>query len=136
MSQLEQRTNIKFCQKLGKTATETFQMMKLVYGDEALNSSVVFRRHRRSFFARKRQFKSAFTHIGFDGAGAGSGAGCSVIKLSLSHVVRSGRNAGAGSDVRKCSRRRSRHADVGTAAGLSVTMFLNEPFHTQVKSCR
>ena len=26
--------------------------------------------------------------------------------------------------------------EVGTTAGLSVTMFLNEPFHTQVKSCR
>ena len=25
--------------------------------------------------------------------------------------------------------------EVGTTAGLSVTMFLNEPFHTQVKSC-
>ena len=25
---------------------------------------------------------------------------------------------------------------VGTTAGLSVTMFLNEPFHTQVESCR
>ena len=26
--------------------------------------------------------------------------------------------------------------EVGTTAGLSVTMFLHEPFHTQVKSCR
>ena len=47
--------------------------------------------------------KSAFTHTGF--AGAGPGAGCNVIKWSLSHVVRSGRNAGAGADIRKCSRR-------------------------------
>ena len=26
--------------------------------------------------------------------------------------------------------------EVGTTAGMSVTMFLNEPFHTQVKICR
>ena len=50
-------------------------------------------------------FKSAFTHTGFAGTGAGSGAGCNVIKWSFLHVVRSGRNAGAGSDIRKCSRR-------------------------------
>ena len=31
-------------------------------------------------------------------------------KWTLSHVVRSGRNAGAGSDIGKCSRRWSRHA--------------------------
>ena len=46
MSQLEQRTNIMFCQKLGKTATETIQMMQQVYGDDALSRSVVFRWHR------------------------------------------------------------------------------------------
>ena len=45
--QLEQRTNIKFCQKLGRTATETFQMMQQVYDDDALSHSVVFRWHRR-----------------------------------------------------------------------------------------
>ncbi|KAJ4442695.1 hypothetical protein ANN_04284 [Periplaneta americana] len=47
MSQFEQRANIKFCQKLGKTAAETFQMMQQVYGEDALNRSVVFRWHRR-----------------------------------------------------------------------------------------
>ncbi|KAJ4442516.1 hypothetical protein ANN_04103 [Periplaneta americana] len=35
MSQFEQRANIKFCQKLGKTAAETFQMMQHVYGEDA-----------------------------------------------------------------------------------------------------
>ena len=35
MSQLDQRTNIKFCQKLGKSATETFQMLQQVYGDDS-----------------------------------------------------------------------------------------------------
>ena len=36
MSQWVQRTKIKFCQKLGKTAIETFEMMQQVYGDDAL----------------------------------------------------------------------------------------------------
>jgi len=30
----EQRANIKFCFKIGKTFTETFQLMKQVYGDD------------------------------------------------------------------------------------------------------
>nr|APL98289.1 putative DD34D transposase [Bactrocera tryoni] len=37
----EQRANIKFCFKLGKTFTETFQMMKKVYGDQCLSRSNV-----------------------------------------------------------------------------------------------
>jgi hypothetical protein len=32
----EQRVNIKFCVKLGKTATETLQLLRDAYGDEAL----------------------------------------------------------------------------------------------------
>jgi hypothetical protein len=32
----EQRVNIKFCVKLGKTATETLQVLRDAYGDEAL----------------------------------------------------------------------------------------------------
>ncbi|KAJ4431822.1 hypothetical protein ANN_20427 [Periplaneta americana] len=47
MSQFQQRANIKFCQKLGKTAAETFQMMQQVYGEDAVSRSVVFRWHRR-----------------------------------------------------------------------------------------
>jgi hypothetical protein len=34
MSQCEQRENVKFCQKLGKSISETFQMMKQAYGEE------------------------------------------------------------------------------------------------------
>jgi hypothetical protein len=34
--------NIKFCQKLGKSPSETFNMMKQVYGEEALGHSDVF----------------------------------------------------------------------------------------------
>ena len=33
---LEQRCNVKFCVKLGKTFTETFQLLKQAYGDDAL----------------------------------------------------------------------------------------------------
>jgi plasmid maintenance system killer protein len=32
----EQRVNIKFCVKLGKTATKTLQLLRDAYGDEAL----------------------------------------------------------------------------------------------------
>jgi hypothetical protein len=39
---MEQRVNIKFCVKLGKTPTETYEMLQTVYGDEALSHSSVF----------------------------------------------------------------------------------------------
>jgi hypothetical protein len=40
---IEQRVNIKFCVKLGKTPTETYEMLQTVYGGEALSrSSSVF----------------------------------------------------------------------------------------------
>jgi hypothetical protein len=42
MSQFEQRETVKFCQKLGKSAGETFHMLKQEYG-EALGRSVVFK---------------------------------------------------------------------------------------------
>jgi transposase len=38
---MEQRVNIKFCVKLGKTPTETYEMLRTVYGDEALSRSSV-----------------------------------------------------------------------------------------------
>jgi hypothetical protein len=44
MSQFEQRGNVKFCQKLGKSASETFHMIKQAY-DEALGRSAVFKWH-------------------------------------------------------------------------------------------
>ena len=53
MSQLEQRTNIKLCQKLGKTAKDKFQMMQQVSGDDTLSCSVVFD---TDFCARERPF--------------------------------------------------------------------------------
>jgi hypothetical protein len=35
--QFERRVNIKFCVELGKTATETLQLLRDAYGDEALS---------------------------------------------------------------------------------------------------
>jgi hypothetical protein len=35
MSQFEQRENVKFYQNLGKSASETFHMIKQAYGEEA-----------------------------------------------------------------------------------------------------
>jgi hypothetical protein len=40
----EQGENVKFCFKLNKTLTETYEMLKTVYGDEALSCSSVFER--------------------------------------------------------------------------------------------
>jgi hypothetical protein len=40
---LEQRIAIKFCFKLGKNTTETVQMLKTAYGDQALSKSQVCR---------------------------------------------------------------------------------------------
>jgi hypothetical protein len=42
MSQFKQWENIKFCQKLGKSASKTFQMIKQACGKEALGLSAVF----------------------------------------------------------------------------------------------
>jgi len=39
---MDQRANIKFCFKLGKTAAETVELMRQVYGDNCLS------RHRYS----------------------------------------------------------------------------------------
>jgi len=43
----EQRMNIKFCVKLGKTQTETNEMLKIAYGDKCLSRTQVFEWHRR-----------------------------------------------------------------------------------------
>ena len=39
---LQHPANIKFCVKLGKTATETLQLLRDAYGDEALSRARVF----------------------------------------------------------------------------------------------
>lgn len=43
----EQRINIKFCVKNGKSATETLQMLQIAYGDDCLSRTQVFEWHRR-----------------------------------------------------------------------------------------
>jgi hypothetical protein len=61
MSQFEQRENVKFCQKLGKSASEKFQMIKQVYGKEALGHSV-FKWQKR--FAQGRDSLEDDEHTG------------------------------------------------------------------------
>ena len=39
---VEQRVNVKFCVKLGKSATETYDLLKRVYGDECQSRTQVF----------------------------------------------------------------------------------------------
>ena len=42
-SGMEQRAKIKFCFKLGKTAAETVELMRQVYGDNCLSRAQIFR---------------------------------------------------------------------------------------------
>ena len=49
---VEQRFNIKFCVKLGKTATQTLQLLRDTYSDEALSWARVFGWHRRFILGR------------------------------------------------------------------------------------
>jgi uncharacterized membrane protein len=44
---VEQRVNIKFCDKLRKTAVETHEMLVLVYGAEAVSRKCVYDRFKR-----------------------------------------------------------------------------------------
>jgi len=44
---LEQRANIKFCVKLGKSGAETFDMIRCVYGNEAMSRARCFEWHAR-----------------------------------------------------------------------------------------
>jgi len=43
----EQRICIKFCFKIGKTATETYQLLQLAYGEDAMGRTQVFDWFRR-----------------------------------------------------------------------------------------
>jgi hypothetical protein len=44
---MEQRAAIKFCVKLKKTATETFEMLKNTYGEACLSRTSMFEWHKR-----------------------------------------------------------------------------------------
>jgi hypothetical protein len=46
-SLLEQHINIKFCAKLGKSASETLQILTKAYGADAMKKSSVFEWHKR-----------------------------------------------------------------------------------------
>jgi transposase len=46
-SLLEQRVNIKFCAKLGKSASEILQMLTEAYGSDAMKTSSIFEWHKR-----------------------------------------------------------------------------------------
>jgi hypothetical protein len=41
------RANVKFCVKLGKLVTETWNMLRQAYGDEAMSRTQCFEWHRR-----------------------------------------------------------------------------------------
>ena len=42
---MEQRANIKFCMKLGKSEAETFEMIRHAYGNEAMSRARCFEWH-------------------------------------------------------------------------------------------
>ena len=46
-SGMEQKANIEFCFKLGKTAAETVELMRQVYGDNCLSHAQIFRWYAR-----------------------------------------------------------------------------------------
>ena len=56
---IEQRINIKFCVKLGKTATETLKMLRDVYGDSSMSRTRVFEWHKRFVEGREEDFHGA-----------------------------------------------------------------------------
>ncbi|KAG5318562.1 MOS1T transposase, partial [Pseudoatta argentina] len=59
---IEQRANIKFCFKLGKTFTETFQLMQQVYGDDCLSRGRVHEWYTR--FKNGREDINDDSHVG------------------------------------------------------------------------
>jgi hypothetical protein len=50
---IEQRGYIQFCHKLDKTATKTYQMLLLAYGDETMSRARVFKWFKRFKECRK-----------------------------------------------------------------------------------
>ncbi|KAG5329698.1 GVQW3 protein, partial [Acromyrmex charruanus] len=58
---IEQRANIKFCFKLDKTFTETFQLMQQVYGDDCLSRGRV---HEWTRFKNGREDINDDPHVG------------------------------------------------------------------------
>ncbi|GFX26939.1 hypothetical protein TNCV_1841111 [Trichonephila clavipes] len=57
----DQRICIKFCFKLGKTGTKTYEMMKTAFGEEAMSRSRAFEWFRP--FKESRQSVNSGPHI-------------------------------------------------------------------------
>ena len=55
---IEQRINIKFCVKLGKTATETLKVLRDVYGDSSMSRIRILEWHKRLVKGREDDLKS------------------------------------------------------------------------------
>jgi len=55
---VEQHVNVKICMKLGKSATETYDLLKKVYGDDCVSHTHVFEMFKR--------FKEGREEIGGD----------------------------------------------------------------------
>jgi hypothetical protein len=55
-TKIEQCTNIKFLAKLKKTATEMYQLLREVCGEDTLSRTRVFERHRR-FLGGREEWK-------------------------------------------------------------------------------
>lgn len=61
---IEQRANIKFCFKLGKTLTETHQILIKVYGDDCLSRGRVHERYTRLKVKEGRESLEDDEHVG------------------------------------------------------------------------
>ncbi len=50
---IEQRCMIKFCERLGKSVTETIKIMKEAYQDECMNNWTIYQWHKEILHGRK-----------------------------------------------------------------------------------
>ena len=69
-SQMEQRVNLKFLVKLGKTATEALTMLTKVYGDECLSRTQVFEWFKRFKEGRESTVDQGWAKVKNGSAGA------------------------------------------------------------------
>jgi len=74
---LEHRANIKFCVKLGKSGTETFEMIRCAYGYEAMCRVTCFEWHARFKRGRTslkygREFRATFHELNTEKCGNNS----------------------------------------------------------------
>ena len=62
---MEQRICIKFCFKIGKTATETYQLLQQAYSEDTMGRTQVFDWFRRIKDGRKKRSKTKVTLLAF-----------------------------------------------------------------------